>query len=53
MSRKNETKGDAGVWLSRFGKFSATMPNGTTTMSWPMILRQPLSPRLRCCRSFM
>ena len=52
-SRNTEMYADAGVWFQAFGKFSATMPNGTATRIWPTTLRQPLSPRLRWRRTFM
>ena len=53
MSRKKEMYGEAGVSPTLLGKFSARMPNGTATITWPTILRQPDRPRLRCWRTFM
>ena len=52
-SRKTETYGDAGVCPAAFGKFSETIAHGTTTMTCPMILRHPVSPRLRWRCTFM
>src|SRR5690606_20644668 len=44
MSRNSETNPLVGVCPNEFGKFSATMPNGISTASWPTILRHPESP---------
>ena len=53
MSRKKEMYAEPGVSPYAFGKFSAMIPNGTATATWPTILRQPDRPRLRCWRTFM